>query len=351
VPANGLVSGVPGRRPWASLGVVALLLTGTASATVGLAAAAGGPCGSLTYDATNLPTYDHVVVIMDENLSYPALQKPGVAPYLKSLALACGSETNMHAATHPSQPNYMAATSGMATGVGVRTVNDNIFHQAQVAGSTWGVFEDSMPYSCAANNSTTAPTYKNGHNPAFWYNDLRTPINTCKTFDVPMSPGLDNAVATDTLPAYSWVAPTLCDDMHWATTCTYPQTSRVAVGDAWLSTFIPRLTAMPSYAAGKTLIIITFDEGGEAATPGVNCTDPVAVPAAIEVAARASGKPVVVYPNSGETWDAGRRRWTGPAGFAAEDVAGWVAAGARLVGGCCRIGPQQIAAIRRALVR
>ena len=87
VPANRRVSRVPGRRLWASLGVVAVLLAGTASATAGLAAAAGGPRGSLPYDPTNLPTYDHVVVIMDENLSYPALQKPGVAPYLKSLAL------------------------------------------------------------------------------------------------------------------------------------------------------------------------------------------------------------------------------------------------------------------------
>jgi phosphatidylinositol-3-phosphatase len=273
VPANTRVSRVPGRRLWTFFGVVAVLLAGTTAATPQLAAADGGPCGSLPYDHTNLPTYDHIVVIMDENLSYPALEKPGVAPYFKSLAQACGSETNMHAATHPSQPNYMAATSGIATGVGVRTGNDNIFHQAQPAASTWGVFEESMPYDCSANDSTTAPNYKNGHNPAFWYNDLRMPINTCKSYDVPMSPGLDSTIATDTLPTYSWVAPNMCDDMHWATTCTYPQTSRVAVGDAWLSAFIPRLTAMPSYLAGKTLIIITFDEGG-AGTVAVDCTNP-----------------------------------------------------------------------------
>src|SRR4051794_19490094 len=64
---------------------------------------------------------------------------------------------------------------------------------------------------------------------------------------------------------------------------------------------------------------------------GVNCTDPAGVPGAVRVAAAASGRPVVAYPNSGEVWDATSRRWTGPAGVG--NVSGWLAAGARLVGG------------------
>ena len=74
---------------------------------------------------------------------------------------------------------------------------------------------------------------------------------------------------------------------------------------------------------------------------GVNCTDPAGVGAAIEAAAGAA-KPVVVYPNSGEGWDAVDRRWTGSPGISPDDVPGWVAAGARLVGGCCRVRPQHI---------
>jgi homocysteine S-methyltransferase len=80
---------------------------------------------------------------------------------------------------------------------------------------------------------------------------------------------------------------------------------------------------------------------------GVNCTDPAGVPAAVQVAAAASGKPVVAYPNSGEQWDAAGRRWTGPAGVG--DVSGWLAAGARLVGGCCRVRPDDVAAIAAAV--
>jgi homocysteine S-methyltransferase len=82
----------------------------------------------------------------------------------------------------------------------------------------------------------------------------------------------------------------------------------------------------------------------EVVAVGVNCTDPAGVPAAIG-AARAAGKPVVVYPNSGEGWDAAARRWTGSPGLPDDAVRGWLDAGARLVGGCCRVGPAAIARV------
>ncbi|MFC7261751.1 homocysteine S-methyltransferase [Streptomyces lutosisoli] len=82
---------------------------------------------------------------------------------------------------------------------------------------------------------------------------------------------------------------------------------------------------------------------------GVNCCAPEDVDAAIATAARVTGKPVVVYPNSGEAWDAEARAWTGRSTFTAEQVAGWERAGARLVGGCCRVGPGAIAGISEAL--
>jgi S-methylmethionine-dependent homocysteine/selenocysteine methylase len=81
---------------------------------------------------------------------------------------------------------------------------------------------------------------------------------------------------------------------------------------------------------------------------GVNCTDPAGLGPAIEAATR-SGKPVVVYPNSGEGWDAVARAWTGTPGIDVNAVPRWVEAGARLVGGCCRVRPQHIAAIASAL--
>jgi homocysteine S-methyltransferase len=74
---------------------------------------------------------------------------------------------------------------------------------------------------------------------------------------------------------------------------------------------------------------------------GVNCTAPAAIAPTIAAAAVAR-KPIVVYPNSGERWDAASRRWTGSPGIWTDDVPAWVAAGARLVGGCCRVRPADI---------
>ncbi|AVH55868.1 MULTISPECIES: homocysteine S-methyltransferase [Streptomyces] len=82
---------------------------------------------------------------------------------------------------------------------------------------------------------------------------------------------------------------------------------------------------------------------------GVNCCAPQDVDGAIATAARVTGKPVVVYPNSGETWDARARTWTGRSTFTNEQVRGWQRAGARLVGGCCRVGPEAIAGIAETL--
>ena len=79
---------------------------------------------------------------------------------------------------------------------------------------------------------------------------------------------------------------------------------------------------------------------------GVNCIDPDDVYSLVRSASEASGKPVVVYPNSGERWDPGARSWIGPATFHPKDVTDWISGGARVVGGCCRVGPTEIQAIR-----
>jgi homocysteine S-methyltransferase len=80
---------------------------------------------------------------------------------------------------------------------------------------------------------------------------------------------------------------------------------------------------------------------------GVNCLVPEDVLAAV-AAASATG-PAVAYPNSGQGWDAVARSWTGESAFDPTLVRSWVEAGARLVGGCCRVGPAEIAAVAAAL--
>ncbi|MEU9980865.1 homocysteine S-methyltransferase [Streptomyces sp. NPDC050856] len=82
---------------------------------------------------------------------------------------------------------------------------------------------------------------------------------------------------------------------------------------------------------------------------GVNCCAPEDADRAVALAARVTGKPVVVYPNSGERWDAGARAWEGRSTFSTRRVAGWRRAGARLIGGCCRVGPDTIAQLAAQL--
>ena len=81
---------------------------------------------------------------------------------------------------------------------------------------------------------------------------------------------------------------------------------------------------------------------------GVNCCAPEDVLPAIGPA-RETGRPVIVYPNSGERWDSGRRAWVGSSRFSPRSAAQWLAAGARVIGGCCRVGPAQIAELAAVL--
>ncbi len=83
---------------------------------------------------------------------------------------------------------------------------------------------------------------------------------------------------------------------------------------------------------------------------GVNCVPPAWLPSLIAELRAASDKPVLVYPNSGEGWDAANRCWTGtsdPAEFGSM-AANWFAAGAQIAGGCCRTRPAHIRQVAQA---
>lgn len=80
---------------------------------------------------------------------------------------------------------------------------------------------------------------------------------------------------------------------------------------------------------------------------GVNCCDAAQVSGAL--AALDAAKPGVVYPNSGEVWHADSRRWSGAGSEIAQHAQEWITEGARLVGGCCRVGPDQISEVARAV--
>jgi len=87
----------------------------------------------------------------------------------------------------------------------------------------------------------------------------------------------------------------------------------------------------------------------EVVAVGVNCCDVAEVRPAIGVAAGVTSLPFVAYPNSGEVWHADTRSWSGSGEAIPERAREWVDAGARLVGGCCRVGPAEISLLAREM--
>jgi homocysteine S-methyltransferase len=97
--------------------------------------------------------------------------------------------------------------------------------------------------------------------------------------------------------------------------------------------------------------IRAIDDNEAVVAVGINCTDPQYVDSLLATARRATNKPIVLYPNSGERYDPANHSWSGsrdPFAFA-QPVARWHAAGAVGIGGCCRTGPEEISRIRDAL--
>ena len=93
------------------LGIAALAALGlVAVSSVNASAAKRGPCGTRSLSSTH---YTHVVWIWMENQSYDSVIGSSSAPYINRLATECGLAINYHNITHPSLPNYIAATSGL----------------------------------------------------------------------------------------------------------------------------------------------------------------------------------------------------------------------------------------------
>lgn len=88
---------------------------------------------------------------------------------------------------------------------------------------------------------------------------------------------------------------------------------------------------------------------------GINCTPPRYIHGLIQSIQKVTTKPILVYPNSGETYDADTKQWVPSDGVGDVDfvsyVGKWCDAGASLIGGCCRTSPNTIRAISKARSR
>lgn len=217
------------------------------------------PCGLAGVTAPT--TYTHVVVIFEENAAYSKVVGSTNAPVFNQLAQQCALATNYHDDASVSQPNYMAATGGYATGVGVHDNAPSIFSQA----ASWAELEESMGSNCGGSGTF----YKRGHDPAFWYTPL---ASACKLYDVPVAAVDAGTIALPaTLPAYTFITPNLCHNDHWQTGCSGPNTTpgKLQAMDTWLGGVIGELTATADYRAGQTVIFVVFDESSSSTTTRV----------------------------------------------------------------------------------
>ncbi|MDX1613518.1 MAG: homocysteine S-methyltransferase [Candidatus Promineifilaceae bacterium] len=95
-----------------------------------------------------------------------------------------------------------------------------------------------------------------------------------------------------------------------------------------------------------------LDDNPGVAAIGINCTAPRYIAGLVREVRRVTDRPIVVYPNSGERYNLDDKRWLGEKDVTAfaELSHHWHAAGAQVVGGCCRTGPAHIAELRDSLV-
>lgn len=122
----------------------------------------------------------------------------------------------------------------------------------------------------------------------------------------------------------------------------------------------PGLTACMSFSCRDAAVDSEGEDIGECAAAldgfsqilavGINCTPPRFILELLQRMRARTGKALLAYPNSGQGYDAGTKRWSGAAEAPrGERARAWYAAGARIIGGCCGTTPQDISALRVAL--
>ncbi len=193
-----------------------------------------------------------------ENHRYGEVIGNDNAPFETALARRCGTATQYASVGSPSMPNYIGATSGDTQGIhddnppaAHPLTADNLFRQVRASGRQARSYQEAMPANCALDPKGD---YAVKHNPAAYYSGPEDRA-ACKIDNValgtPTSGALADALDHDTLPAFSFITPNLCNDTH---------NCGVKTGDKWLQAWLPRLAASSAYRSGTTAIFVAWDE-------------------------------------------------------------------------------------------
>ena len=234
--------------------------------------------------ASNAP---HIMVIVEENHSYNGthgvIGNTSRAPYINSLATTYMSATNYYGQVHGSPPDYQALLAGdMSGSITKPSASLTLVDELATAGISWKAYMETMPSACDLAGTNDLYGYASDHNPFVYYASTRTQAQ-CQNV-VPYTQFATDANKT-TPPAFMFVVPNQCNDMH--TTCP-PQTDQETEGDLWLQNNLPTIMNSTWYQQGGT-VIITWDEAYPTDSTGVNGSTGGHVPTIVVSAATKVG--------------------------------------------------------------
>ena len=231
--------------------------------------AVSAQAGSGDSNRSDLKNFQHVFIIMMENTGYKSLIGNPNAPWINSAATTYGLATNYFGVSHPSQPNYIAATSGSTNGVTSDsdvTLNvTNIVDQLEANGKTWKAYMQSLSL-CNGNLLASAcgnQLYERKHDPFVSYADVQS--NPARLANIVDLSQFAANLANNTVPDYSWISPDQCHDMHGrgapaSDPCSFSNEQQlIATGDAFLSSTVGQIMNSSAWN-GNSVIFITWDE-------------------------------------------------------------------------------------------
>lgn len=212
--------------------------------------------------------FDHVFIIMMENTGYDTLIGNPNAPFINFAATTTGLATNYFGVAHPSQPNYIGATSGALNGVlddnDITIDVPNVVDQLEAHRKTWKAYMQSYslcttPLDHACGNQL----YERKHNPFISYADVQN--NPARVANIVDFSQLASDLANNTVANYVWISPDQCHDMHGrgatpADPCDFSQIQPlISTGDTFLLDTVNAIMTSKAWT-GNSVIFIMWDE-------------------------------------------------------------------------------------------
>jgi hypothetical protein len=233
--------------------------------------------GARVYLKANAP-FRHVFVIVMENSSYNSLLGNPDAPWINRAAHTYALATRYYGVAHPSQPNYLALTSGSTQGVSSDETTTlqapNLVDQLEAHGHSWKAYMQSL--NTQGNRDRLTPMagdYVRKHDPFVSYADIQQ--NPARMANIVDFRQFADDLQTHRVADFVWISPDLCHDMHGRPAsqpgdpCADPH-QLIRQGDTFVQTTVDEILRSEAWS-GNSVIFLTWDESESSDSSG--CCD------------------------------------------------------------------------------